>query len=453
MENTQQQKGRKVLHGGNVLHGRNVLHGGKVITSGGFGCIFEPELQCEGDLNSDKLTNNKLTKLMTEKHAKDEYQQIQVYKDLLSVIPNYSDYFLLNNFSLCKPAKLTKRDLIGFPKKCKALKKKGITAKNINKSLDKLMAINMPNGGIDVDHFIKHYFTQSNFILLNNSLIDLLVHGILPMNNLNVYHCDIKDSNILVNVTETRLETRLIDWGLSFVIDDSIGNGIPRKIYRRPFQYNVPFSSVLFNKEFTTLYLSFLKINPNPEMFQIREFIINYIFIWNDIRGAGHLSAINEIVKKLTKYELPAIKETKVKNHVIEYEFTYHYIVEYLSAILEKYTNNGELNLIQYFHTVFLKNIDVWGFTMMYVNFYERFFPFFEVLNTAQVDFLLKIKHIIIHYLFESPTKLVDVSSLVNELTNLNKVIEHVGFDKLVEKGGSKRKKRTLKKTRKRRKT
>jgi hypothetical protein len=150
---------------------------------------------------------------------------------------------------------------------------------------------------------------------------------------------------------------------------------------------------------------------------------------------------------------LPAIKEKKVKNHVIEYDFTYHYIIEYLSKILEKYTNNGELNLMQYFHTVFLKNFDIWGFTMIYINFYERLFPLFDKLNTVQLNFLLKIKNIIIHYLFESPTELIDVSSLTNELTNLNKVIELTGFNTLVEKGGFKRKKRTLKKPRKRRDT
>lgn len=397
-----------------------MMNGGKVIASGGFGCIFEPVLRCEGQ-NSD---NGQLSKLMTTKHAKDEYTQIEKYNKILRVIPEYSNYFLLNNFTLCKPEKLTKTDLKGYHKKCKALKKKGINVKNINQSLDKVMAINMPNGGIDVENYVVSKFTSANLIRLNNSLIQLLVNGIVPMNKLNVYHGDIKDVNVLVKVEETGLlTTRLIDWGLSVVIDNP-QQGIPRKLYRRPFQFNVPFSSILFNKDCLLLYNNFLELNPNPDYFQIREFVVNYIFIWNSIRGPGHLSAINDIIKKLTMNDLTAIKKDKIKEHFIEYEFTYYYIVEYLSKILEKYTKNGKLDLMTYFELVFLKNIDIWGFIMIYIVFYEKIYESFDDLNEFQMEFINKIKYVIIHFLYESPINPINVSSLVNELTNLNKVIE-----------------------------
>jgi hypothetical protein len=83
------------------------------------------------------------------------------------------------------------------------------------------------------------------------------------------------------------------------------------------------------------------------------------------------------------------------------------------------------------------------------------------------MEFISKIKYIIIHFLYESPIEPIDVSSLVEELTSLNKVIEK--FDKNVDskrleyniEAGSKKKKnqRTYKlrtninsKTKKRRK-
>jgi hypothetical protein len=401
--------------------------GGKVIASGGFGCIFSPPLKCHG---SSIRQPDTVSKLMTIKHANDEYKQIQKFKDILKVIPNFGNYFLLDNFELCKPDKLTKDDLIKFSKKCKPLKKKGITSKNINKNLDKIMTINMPNGGIDVEQFIEQYFVSSNIIRLNNSLIDLLVNGIVPMNKLNVYHCDLKDSNILVKVLETGLVTRLIDWGLSFQHTD-YNKGIPKQLYRRPFQYNVPFSSVLFNKKFIELYSEFLTLYPNPDYYQIREFIVNYIFIWNNIRGPGHLSSINDIIKKLTIKDLPAIKKNKIKEHFIEYDFTYYYIVEYLSKILEKYTNNGNLELMEYFNEIFLKNIDIWGFLMVYISLYEYLYEDYDTLNEAQMQFIVKLKYIIIHYLYESPIEPINVASLVEELTSLNKVIEN--FDTNVE--------------------
>jgi hypothetical protein len=403
---------------------------GKVIASGGFGCIFRPPLKCHG---SSTRRVDTVSKLMTINHAKDEFNQIQRFKHILRVIPNYSNYFLLDNFELCKPDKLTKEDLIKFSKKCKPLKKKGITVKNINKNLDKIMTINMPDGGIDVEKFIDTYFfekfTSSKLISLNNTLINLLVHGIIPMNKLKVYHCDIKDSNILMKVTHEKLYSRLIDWGLSF--QHTIEKGVPKQIYRRPFQYNVPFSSVLFNKNFIELYSEFLSLYPNPDYYQIREFAVNYIFIWNNIRGPGHLSAINDIVKKLTIKDLPAIKNDKIKDHFVEYDFTYYYIVEYLSKILEKYTNNGNLDLMKYFNEIFLKNIDIWGFVMVYISIYEYLYENYDNLNEAEMQFITKLKYIIIHFLYESPIDPIDATSLVEELTNLNQIIDN--FDTNVE--------------------
>jgi len=43
--------------------------GGNVIASGGYGCVFSPALKCEG---STKRIKNNITKLMTERHAKEK---------------------------------------------------------------------------------------------------------------------------------------------------------------------------------------------------------------------------------------------------------------------------------------------------------------------------------------------------------------------------------------------
>ena len=183
------------------------MKGGKIIESGGFGCIFEPPLKCINNLSPDG--GDTLTKLMTKNKAEDEFNEIQKIKSIVEVIPNYNNYFLLDNFNLCKPDKLTKTDLSNFTKKCKPLKKKNITRSNINDNLDKLLAISMPNGGISVEHFVDNYFSyKMNISLLNNSLIRLLVNGIAPMNKLGVYHCDIKDTNVLADVLETDIMTR-----------------------------------------------------------------------------------------------------------------------------------------------------------------------------------------------------------------------------------------------------
>ena len=433
-----------------------VVVGGKALTSGGFGCLFKPALKCKNTLNYDKLQGNGqgnkplVTKLMTKRHAKDEYMQINKFKSVLDHIPNYQNYFLVDGFSICEPAELTNEDLEDFDDNCSALKKKNFTAKNINQNLDKILALNMPDGGIDVDDYVEDIKDKSVIVKtysdLNTSLVDLLVNGIDPMNQAKLYHCDVKGSNILVQeggsdptmpTTITPI-TRLIDWGLSIYKKDTSKNIIPDKLDRRPFQFNVPFSIILFNKKFTEKYDIFLKRHQTVDYFAIREFVINYIFIWNKIRGAGHLKIINSIVKRLTYDELPAIENRKIKNHVIEYDFTYYYIIEYISKILLQYTVNGKLNLLDYFNNVFLKNIDVWGLTMIYMVFLDHLYEIYndnsEQLNVYHMQFIDKIKYIIIHFLFENPTEIIDINKLAAELQTLNTLIGK--FDTVTNKEG-----------------
>jgi serine/threonine protein kinase len=411
---------------------RKYVVGGKALTSGGFGCLFRPVLKCKNTLNYDKIQgqnqSHMVTKLMTKKHAKDEYKQISEFKSILDHIPNYQNYFLVDGFSICEPAELSKDDLEDFDDKCSALKKKHFKESNINQNLDKILALNMPDGGIDVDDYILNVANKSSIVEtysdLNTTLVDLLVNGIDPMNQSKLYHCDVKGSNILVSKADgPDTIARLIDWGLSINKTATIKNTVPDKLERRPFQFNVPFSVILFNKKFIEKYDRFLKRHNPVDYFAIREFVINYIFYWNKIRGAGHLKTINAIMKRLTYDELPAIENKQIKNHVIEYDFTYYYIVEYISKILLKYTVDGKLNLLDYFNNVFLKNIDVWGLTMIYMIFLDHLYEENEQLNIYHMQFVDKIKYIIIHFLFENPTEVININKLAAELQALNGLI------------------------------
>jgi hypothetical protein len=145
-----------------------------------------------------------------------------------------------------------------------------------------------------------------------------------------------------------------------------------------------------------------------------------------EIRGPGHIDAINEIIGALTNNSLSAVKDKEIKTNVIEYNFTYYYIIEYLSKILKKYTNNGELTLSTYFYTVFLKNIDIWGFVTIYIAMLEYVYNNVKELNNYQKHFMDKIKYIVIHFLYEKPTEPINTNDLINELTSLNAIIKHL---------------------------
>ena len=104
--------------------------------------------------------------------------------------------------------------------------------------------------------------------------------------------------------------------------------------------------------------------------------------------------------------------------------YTYYYITEYLTEIVFKYTNNGQINLHEYFREVFVKNIDVWGFIMIYAPIIEYFYDNYNKLNEYEIDVFEKLRNIFIHFLFETPTEVINVKDLTVELKDLGALFE-----------------------------
>ena len=311
--------------------------GGKVLASGGFGCVFTPALKCK-DTNSRE--NNKVSKLMETKYAIEEYETINNIKRLLEPIKNYQDYFILDA-NLCEPAKLTESDLVDYNKKCSALQKGKITKANINTKVDKLMILNLPYGGIPVDDYIYQEDGFDKLYEVHLSLISLLKNGIIPMNQQNVYHNDIKDSNVLVEkVHGEEIKSRLIDWGLASEFNYRIKDIFLTNWRNNPFQYNVPFSSIIFSDFFIKEYVKFLNNTKTINVNNIKIFVENYITLWNIKRGIGHYEIINRIFYLLydnAKYEHMSKKK---KLDMIKKDFTIPIIVKYITSILVRFKNN-----------------------------------------------------------------------------------------------------------------
>ena len=389
---------------------------GAVLASGGFGCVFQPSLKCDNSTRK-KRADKDISKLMLKKYAKAEYKEINRFKKLLKAIPNYSDYFLLDGFSLCKPDQLDKEDLRDFNKKCNALKKKGIKESNINSNLNKLMSINMPYAGIDVGDYVeKEEAKFAKMRLLNKKLIDLLKHGILPMNKNHVYHCDIKDSNVLVD--EDVKHTRLIDWGLSTTFNPNTDTKIPKNARKRPFQFNTPFSTILFQDTFAKLYATFLKKNPDPNYITVRSFVINYVLFVIEKRGPGHLRNINSIMKQFFTDSLMNV-EDKFKEDIIEFEYTFYFIFEYLAKILFKYTRNNKFDDFAYFKEVFVKNVDVWGFVMVYMPIKDYLVDNFRTISKTDEEIIAVIKSVYL-MMVEASCDPVDVDQVITKLEKLD---------------------------------
>jgi serine/threonine protein kinase len=360
-------------------------HGGKVIGSGGYGCVFRPALRCNG---TRKRVSKTISKLMLNKYVKREYMEITKYLPILQKIPNYKNYFIIEGANICQPAPLTRQDLGNFDVKCKVLRKRDINSTNINKNLDKLSCLNLQDGGVELGTYIYSDLSLDGMKELNTRMIQLLMNGILPMNKYHVYHADIKEANIVV---DTSKYVRLIDWGLSMYTES--GKNIPDVLLGKPFQYNLPFSIILFNNTFKTMYSTFLKTITTNDLDNnsLGVFLKGYIEKWNQKRGKGHIKTITSIWSGITGKQ--NIQET--------------IIIPYLSAILLEYTRNGQFDTIGYFKNVFLKLLDLWGFIICYATFLETGYK-----NE-------KINNLIINYLYKTPTENIDIKELVYDLRNL----------------------------------
>lgn len=385
--------------------------GGKMLASGGFGCVFSPALKC-------KRANNRqpymVSKLMTSRHVDEEFNEITKMKNKLKNIPNYQNYYLVDNFSVCKPDKLTNEDLVNFDK-CTALSKTDMTSvksdddnnnithlmfNEVNTHLKDLKILNMPFGGIPLDEFILKHKTNINIIYnLNIHLLDLLKNGIIPLNNNQIYHNDIKDSNVLVHLGENYIiKTRLIDWGLSCTYKPN--DPIPKPWENRPFQFNVPFSVILFTDLFMKSYKEFINSNQTENLF-----VKNYINKWKKKRGKGHMSYIKNIFKMLGK------SDTDAEDYIIEY------IVHIVRNLSESF------KLIDYLNNVFIKIIDIWGFITLYIPLLELFYDNFENLNYVEKKIYEKIKYIFMEFLYKPRIARINIAELIQELVSMNYLI------------------------------
>ena len=400
--------------------------GGKAIASGGFGCVFVPALKCKGET---KRKHDNVSKLMTERHANEEYEEIVAIKSKLNKIKNFENYFLINDVTICKPGPLTNKDLTSYSKTCSSLTKKKITKSNINDNLDKLMSLNIPNGGLPVDDFLYGSGSLEKMYNVHNSLVLLLKKGIVPMNKKNIYHCDIKDSNILVEHKREKLTSRLIDWGLTAQYVPFENNIFPNTWLNRPLQFNVPFSVIIFTSSFVEKYTKYLKNGGLLEEALLRPFVIDYINYWMKERGAGHYKFINEIMFSLFSNTLTSIPEDS-KPQVIETQITMDLIINYIVDVLVHFTRfktDGTLNLREYVDNIFIQIVDVWGLISAYYPMIELLSNNYFNLNNIELKIFNQLQFIFVEYLYTARHEPIDMDMLYTDLKILGNLI-HISY-------------------------
>lgn len=400
------------------------MNGGDVIGSGGYGCVFSPQLHCRKASSKYSAATQRrryVTKLMTNKNAKSEYNMIQTFNRRLRTIPRYADYFLTDGIFKCKVKKLTRKDLKSYTKRCRALGKKNITRRNINSQLNKVSGLMIPHGGITVSDLID---TQVNdFVKMQNlfqGMGKLLKYGILPMNNKRVYHGDIKAGNIMVHGSHTRL----IDWGLAFIQSKSkSGTKIHDTASFRPFQFNVPVTCVLFNDTFPSELARFLDahILTTPSRNAVFEFVKEYVELWNNKRGNGSMDTLNYLFNTVLKTPIPSTNTLPFKKGGDGTSVPADAIVVYITNVVKKCIDDGDIDLSHYYANVYLKNLDVWGTIYSFITLLDLLHLNQPTLNNTEIN-VYSILSRLFTYTLQCDTQAMDVAKVIDNVNEMGRL-------------------------------
>ena len=392
---------------------KNIFNlGGQAIASGGFGCVFLPPLKCKG---VERPTGKVVSKLLTTLNAADEFNEAKDIQKMLQTnlsVDIYNRFFIFPE-KLCEPYALTDDDLKNFEKKCTNLTKIGITANNINKknksgtNLDAVRIIELTNGGSDLKNVINQMKTINDLGKLNQSIIELLTNAVVPMNRLGILHFDLKSPNILVGDDH---QLRLIDWGLSVI---SKNNKIPSGSTMRPIQYNLPFSTVLFNENIIKEINNGLKkihfdVNYKEAIKPELSAIIHKVVI-KHFSGSnrGHIGYVSENIKNL--FNINGEK----------FFFIFNLLTNYLTEAVINFINpqTHRFDDTKYFNDVCMQNCDVWGLITVYNDIVNRA----NMLGIGRTMKMKQLRLLVVRYLYspEFAGKPIDIDILVDELKSI----------------------------------
>ena len=369
--------------------------GGKMIDSGGYGCVFSPALKCKNKTRKKGY----ITKLMTKKYGLAEYNDMKKITSILKKIPRNADFFVGPEITKCQVEPLTKDDMENI-ESCKPLKKGNIDPLEINKHLSKTLALNFLHGGKTILKFAKSVKTILDIKKFNMSMIDLLQNGIVPLNDGQAIHSDIKESNMLI---DSDYKVRLIDWGLSGTMNNKIS------IHDRPLQYNLPYSTLLIDKYTVEDINHFLNKIDKVDKHLMKNIAME---IMNMALHERELSVFLVILHTYVFDYNPNHASDHVKNSVIDY------LTNILMNFTETRKGKYEFNRDKYVRNIFRKNIDVYGFLTCYLEVAEEL----QHSSDAKIlTFTKNVKKLAKKYLYSDSfaSEVIPIDLLIDDLNGL----------------------------------
>jgi hypothetical protein len=368
---------------------KRVVYGGDVIDSGGYGCVFKPALNCKtiyppNIIQSNSLpdNNNYVSKLMTRGDAKEEFDILQKFANIMIKYSkknrfrgkrNMLRFMVLSGIKMC-PVNPKQEDIDDYNTKCtRLIEKNGVN------SISDLVSLNIPYAG-------KNLLKMFNGLRLQNTRLNqqitveyfkgmrrLFQGGVLLLYETTpkIIHGDLKEENMLCRYNETFTniygEIKLIDWGLSFTYENTDIQKAVDNISRRPLQFNLPFGILLFSdyfyREYNTRVLVPLKDNPD-KIIKLAEDFCNTYYDDSFFKNGKDDSKPNSLKDfHIFVYNVMGEADSSIFRMSLQ-----SYIRRNLCKILIKYTRNGIFDKEAYAAEYYLPMIDTYSFILTYGN-------------------------------------------------------------------------------------
>lgn len=398
---------------------RRTRKAGAVIGTGGYGCVFSPPLPCEGE---SRPGNDVVSKLLYKVEAMKEMKEIEKAKRVLSRIPDADKYFSVMDVKKCQLGELTEDDIKG--KNCDAIDVYHVKNKMRDAGYDNTVALlQQKNLGMPFDQYVlKEVKSGEEMSSLLANMKELLMKGIVPMNNLGVYHEDLKADNILVQ----NGQPTIIDWGLAVINE----NGGP--ITKAEFANNDVFwneregkpamtANPLFNNPLVGAAF-FIPAEPDDQVGIAKRQL--------QLEGRSDEAKIQSLLEDLQGEPHFALLESQILPIALDYLQQVGYkpqgsLHETPDSLLEEYLqrNLNAYSPIESHYDEFVKNfqsnVDLWGWAMsigMLVT--EDDVPSFFTTNKEVRNYYGGLSKMI-YYLFTEGAVKIDPNRLVEYLDEI----------------------------------
>ncbi|MAP61389.1 MAG: hypothetical protein CMF82_00305 [Candidatus Marinimicrobia bacterium] len=310
--------------------------GGDVVGSGAYGCVFNPPIKCKNKTRKKKG----ISKVMLKNDALNETLNIGLIKEIVKKLPNYKRFFILYD-ELCIPDQFSKNNVKELNNNCDE------SIKYAYKKNEVLLANYQPYGGKDLHTHIGEHKNSSvalkeKFIkTITKKVITLLKDGLIPLHKKNIYHLDLKPSNLVWN----NKHIKVIDWGFAIINDET-------HIHEShdQFFFSYPYENILFNIPNGTpahILDKHIKKTINESKNTIFEYPIAF-----DILIFEYEDFYSELEKTSEKHMNKTVK---------------NWLYSYINSIARECLVNGKFDR-DYFLTHFYRKHDYWGLLYLYVE-------------------------------------------------------------------------------------